>query len=90
MSTDPDELVVLASVPTEVEAAAIAAALEQCGIRTVFAGGLTSGFKAETPGDVNVFVKRIDAVQARQALREINERGTGIDWSKVDVGDPEE
>ena len=44
MSTDPNELVVLVSVPNEIEAAAVAAALEQTGIQTVIAGGYTPGF----------------------------------------------
>jgi hypothetical protein len=89
MSTDPSELVVLVSVPNEIEAAAVAAALEQNGIQTIIAGGYTSGFKAEAPGDVNVLVKQSDADRAKQALREIRERGAGIDWSQVDVGDPQ-
>jgi predicted RNA binding protein YcfA (HicA-like mRNA interferase family) len=90
VSTDSKDLLILVSVPHEVEAAAIVAAMDQDGIQAVAAGGSTSGFKAEAPGEVQVLVKRSDAHRAQQTLQEIRSRECSIDWSEVDVGDPEE
>jgi hypothetical protein len=90
MSRDAEDLIVLISVPNEIEAAAIVAALDQDGIRAVATGGLTSGFKAEAPGEVQVLVKGSDAERAQQTLREIHSRENPIDWSEVDVGEPED
>lgn len=47
MSHDPDRSVVLIRVPTETEAAVIAAHLEEQGIRAHVTGALTSGFREE-------------------------------------------
>ena len=89
MPVDPNDLKVIASVPSEIEATEIAAAIEDLGIRAVVSGGLTSGFKAAAPGDVKVLVKHADAGRAEQAILEIRDRGDVIDWSKVNVGEPE-
>ncbi len=90
MSADPNDLLVLASVANEIEAAAIVAAMEEIGVRAVASGGYTSGFKAEAPGEVKILVKHSDAKRAQQALQKIREREDEIDWSQVDVGEPEE
>ena len=90
MSADSKFLLELVSVPTEVEAAVIVAALERDGIQAVAAGALTSGFRAEAPGEVQVLVRRSDADRAGQVLRTSQSQETPIDWSQVDVGDPEE
>ncbi len=90
MSEDSEDLLILISVPTEIEAAAIVAALAQDDIRAVATGGLTSGFKAEAPGEVQVLVKRADAERAQQTLQEIRSAKNPIDWSQVDVGEPED
>ena len=90
MSEDSEDLLVLISVPTEIEAASIVAALAQDDIRAVATGGLTSGFKAEAPGEVQVLVKRADAERAQQTLQEIRSGKNPIDWSQVDVGEPED
>ena len=90
MSVDSKSLLELVSVPTEIEAAVIVAALERNGIQAVAAGALTSGFRAEAPGEVQVLVKRSDADRAEHVLRESQSQDTPIDWSQVDVGEPEE
>ena len=90
MSADSIDLQELISVPSEVEAAVIVAALEREGIKAVAAGALTSGFRAEAPGEVQVLVKRSDADRAQQTLRECQTQQSPIDWSQVDVGEPEE
>lgn len=89
MTENPDDLDLIATVPTDVEATAITNALQRCGIEAVAAGGYTSGFQAEAPGAVKVFVKRADAEEARRTLDQIRNENANIDWSKVDVGDAE-
>ena len=53
-------------------------------------GRFTSGFRAEAPGRLQIVVRRSDLDQAQQALAEIREDQGKIDWSTIDVGDPEE
>lgn len=84
-----DHLKVLASVPTEMEADVIVAALDARGIEATATGGFTSGFKAEAPGMVKVLVKSDDLETARQALAETVREMKDIDWSKIDLGEPE-
>lgn len=90
MSNDSEDLLVLISVPTEIEAASIVAALDQDNIRAIATGGLTAGFRAEAPGEVQVLVKRADAERAQHTLRDIRSDENQIDWSQVDVGEPED
>lgn len=90
MTTDPNAPVLLASARNEVEAAAICSALAAYGIQASATGGYTSGFKAEAPGEVKVMVKHGDLERAAQALKEIRQEQGKIDWSDVDVGEPDE
>jgi hypothetical protein len=90
MTTDPENLKVLASVPNEIEAAAIVCALAEFDIMAQATGGYTSGFKVTAPGDVKVVVKQADLDRAKQALKEILKDQTEFDWSAVDVGEPDE
>ena len=53
-------------------------------------GGFTAGFRAEAPGDVQIIVRQADLEQARRALEKIQGEQPEIDWSKVDVGKPED
>ena len=71
MNANPNDLEVLTSVPSEVEAAAIVTVLSDRGIQATAAGGYTSGFKAEAPGTVNVLVKRTDVERARKAIDQV-------------------
>lgn len=70
MADDPGQPVVVATARTEIEAAAIAAVLDGAGIAVEVVGGLTSGFRAEAPGEVRILVHRADLEQAREVLRE--------------------
>ena len=90
MPADPNNPEVLTSVRTDVEAAAIVGALAALGIEASTTGGYTAGFRAEAPGFVNVIVKYADLHRARNALAEIKRDQTDVDWSQVDVGEPEE
>ncbi|WP_372721106.1 hypothetical protein [Novipirellula sp.] len=86
--TDHQNPEVLTSVADDVEAAVIIAALESQNIKATATGGFTAGFRTETPGHVDVLVRHEDLKQARVVLSEIEHHP--VDWSKVDVGDPED
>jgi hypothetical protein len=86
----PDiETVILAIVPTELEAELILEALEERGIRAEEAGQLTAGFRAEAPGGVRILVRREDAERGLAALREFERERSDIDWTKIDLGPAE-
>ena len=70
MADDPEQPVVVATARTEIEAAVIAAALDEAGIAAQVVGGLTSVYRAEAPGEVRVLVHRTDLERAREVLRE--------------------
>lgn len=89
MTTDPDNPEELISVPSEIEAAAIVAMLTEQGIRASTTGGYTAGFRAEAPGQVNVVVRHADVEQAKLALAATAGKQTDVNWSQVDVGEPE-
>ena len=80
----------LLSVSNEIEAGSIVNALADYGIEASVTGRFTSGFRAEAPGRLQIVVRRSDLDQAQQALAEIREDQGKIDWSTIDVGDPEE
>jgi hypothetical protein len=65
-----NNLDVLISVPSEIEAAAIVSVLSERGIEATATGGLTAGFKAEAPGEVKVLVSAADAERAKLVLDE--------------------
>ncbi len=90
MPADPNNPEVLTSVRTDVEASAIVAALASRGIEASTTGVYTAGFRAEAPGNVNVIVKYGDLDRARHALTEIEHDQPNVNWSQVDVGEPEE
>lgn len=85
----PDELVVLISVPTEMKASILLGVLKDAGIRATMIGEYTAGFRAEAPGWVKILVAREDLAQAKQAIKSSEIEGE-VDWSAVDVGQPEE
>lgn len=62
--------VVLVSMPSEPQAAILVAALEGEGIRAEMWGVLTSGFRADVPGDVKVLVLSEDLQKAQAILAE--------------------
>ena len=89
MNQDPDRLDVLTSTANEPDAALIVAALSDAGIEAVAEGGLTSGLRAEVPGEVLIVVKHRDLDQAKQVLDEFRRGDSDVDWSQVDLGEPE-
>jgi hypothetical protein len=75
VASDPGQPVVVATAMNEVEAAAMAAALDDQGLAAQVVGGLTSGFRAESPGEVRILVHAADAERARQILRDLRAPG---------------
>jgi len=89
MTIDPHRPERLTRVTTEAEAAGIVTALAAHGIQATATGGFTAGFRAEAPGYVNVLVRHEDLSAAKQVLADLKDIGSDIDWSQVDVGQPE-
>jgi hypothetical protein len=89
MSSDPNNPERLISVPSELEAGAIVVALADRGIEATLTGDFTAGFRAEAPGEVHVMVRHKDLNLAKQALARMREEPADIEWSDVDVGEPE-
>ena len=89
MQETDDNIVTLAFFPTEVEATLIADELKREGIQAEPAGILTAGFRAEAPGRVKVLVHERDYDKARALLDEYIHSRDKIDWSQVDLGEPE-
>ena len=50
----------------------------------------TWDLRAEAPGDVRILVRRADVDLAKARLIEYRKGFAAIDWSTVDVGEPEE
>ena len=89
MQESDDNIVTLAFFPTEVEATMIADELKREGIQAEPAGILTAGFRAEAPGRVKILVHESDLEQAKKLLDEYIHSRENIDWSQVDLGEPE-
>ncbi len=68
MPAAPDKLVVVRSVPSEVLASIMVSQLEGAGIDAWSEGGITSGYRAEAPGSVNVLVREGDLGRAAAAI----------------------
>ncbi|QQE12313.1 DUF2007 domain-containing protein [Planctomycetota bacterium] len=80
-----EETVILIQLQTEIEAAMLVDALNEQGIQAVASGGISSGFRTEAPGYVNVLVHQKDIEQARIAAEEFNNEHFNIDWDNVDI-----
>jgi hypothetical protein len=87
---ESEELTTLAHVPTESEAAPIVEALIEAGITATMTGGFTAGFIAEAPGDISIKIFEKDRAQAEKVVRQFERENESIDWSQVDVGNPED
>ena len=70
MASQSNDLEMLCSVPTETEAALLVARLQSEGIDAWEEGGICSGYRAEAPGNANVFVRRSDLQRAVDTLRD--------------------
>ena len=72
------------------EGLVVVGALESEGILSTAVGGFTAGFKAEAPGWVQVMVSEEDLPVAQNTLAKLKQEIAEIDWSQVDVGEPED
>ena len=85
----PDALCVLTTLSSELEATAIATNLDARNINVRVVGGFLSEFKAETPAGIQLIVARADLDRARAVLAELQSDSSEVDWSDVDVGEPD-
>jgi hypothetical protein len=90
MSDDNIHVERLTSVRNEMEAGIIVGALDAEGIKSTMSGFYTSGFRAEAPGWVEVLVAEADMPRAQAILDQVRNDRTDVDWSQVDVGEPED
>jgi hypothetical protein len=79
----------LTSVPSETEAAIVIAALEENGIRAE-SDEYTSGLRAGAWNWVDIMVAEEDLERAKEVLAQVQRENDHIDWSKIDVGEPED
>ncbi len=86
----PEHVVVAASAENEMEAGVIVAALEEAGIKATMAGAATADFRVGVPGEVQVLVAQEDLARAQEVVREGEDDEEDVDWSQVDVGEPED
>ncbi len=89
MSEDT-HLSVLSITAREYEAQLIVDALLEKGIHAEKSGGAASDFKVGVPGQVEILVETADLERATIAYAELRDEAEHIDWSQVDVGQPEE
>jgi hypothetical protein len=90
MNEEPNErTAVLTSVPSETEAAIVVAALEENDIRAE-TDEYTSGLRAGAWNWVKIIVAEDDLPRAKQIFEQVQRENDHIDWSQVDVGEPEE
>jgi len=88
MTDKPERTAVLTSVPSETEAAIVVAALEANGVLAE-TDEYTSGLRAGAWNWVQVLVAEDDLPRAREIFEEVQRENDHIDWSQVDVGEPE-
>src|SRR6185312_9801929 len=90
MADNDENLARVTSVRSEMEGGVIVSGLEDRGIKATMSGVYTANFRAEAPGWVEVLVAEGDLARAQAALEEVHREHDNIDWSQVDVGEPEE
>jgi hypothetical protein len=90
MAHYPAHIKRLTSTPLEMEAGLIVSALEENGIKATLSGENTAGFRTEAPGWVQVLVAEEDLPRAQRVLEDSRRNHSDeVDWSQVDVGEPE-
>ena len=88
-TSDPHSPTALTCFATEVEAAIIISVLAENGIQATTAGSDTTAWGREEPADVTVVKRHCDLQRALEVLAEVEAARKDIDWSAVDVGEPE-
>lgn len=92
MPEDPDDLVMLTSAASELQAGLWISVLESHGIRAVSPGSAATTLRWEVAATDphRLYVRRADAQRAREVLDNQKSDSIDIDWNEVDVGAPEE
>jgi hypothetical protein len=90
MADHPENIALLTSAPTEMHAGIIVAALEENGIKCTTSGEATAGMRAEAPGWVQILVAEEDLDAAQSVLDQVRDESDDIDWTQIDVGQPED
>ncbi len=90
MSDQQPDLVTLTNVANESEAKSLIGLFEEEGISVFINGGDDLSLFGEDLGDVQLIVKKVDYEKAVKLLEEIEAENSEIDWSQVDVGEPED
>lgn len=90
MTDHQPELVTLTNVANEAEAKSLIGLFDEEGISVFINGGDDLSLFGEDIGDVMLIVKKSDYDQAAKLLEEIEAENAEIDWSQVDVGEPED
>lgn len=85
-----DEPAILTTVANEIQAAPLVAALAEAGIEAQTVGGFSADFRNGVPVRVEIVVRDSDLVAARDILEEWDDNTTDVDWSQVDIGQPED
>jgi hypothetical protein len=90
-SADPDQLVLLTTARTEFEGRTMTAALEAQGIvaRVFAASANMMQWEGGYTDPIKVMVRRADLARAAAALKQTKQDSVDLDWSEVDVGQPE-
>lgn len=86
----PEHVAVAASAENELEAGVMLAALEEAGIKATMSGAATADFRVAVPGEVQILVAQEDLERAQEVIKEGQDDEEDVDWSQVDVGQPEE
>jgi hypothetical protein len=89
MAEQSKRTAVLTRVPSETEAAIVVAALDANGIRAE-TDEYTSGLRAGAWNWVDIMVAEDDLPRAKEIFDDVQRENDHIDWSQVDVGQPEE
>ena len=85
MTPDSNKPEILIRVENDIIATAIITGLAAHGITASTTGSYTAAFVAHAPGDVQVLVRHSDLAQAREALTELQQDYTNIDWSEINT-----
>lgn len=92
MPEDPDDLVMLTSAASELQAGLWISVLESHGIRAFSPGSAATNLRWEIAATDphRLYVRRADAERAREVLDSQKSDSIDIDWNDVDVGAPED
>jgi len=86
----PEHVVVAATAENELEAGVMVNALAEAGIKSTMSGAATADFRTGVPGVVQILVTQEDLARAQEVIRKGEDDEEDVDWSQVDVGQPEE